>query len=79
MHEVVSSYVCDSSVAMTMTVKKVKRFNVLIPSQTRLIGRRRPNLHIYSPQRQVPIWEIRNRYADILAISTSLVTSHTAQ
>ena len=43
-----------------MTVKvKVKRVNVLIPSRTRLIGRRRPSSRIYSPQRQLPIWEIR--------------------
>ena len=43
---------------MQMT-SKAKRFNLPTPSRTRLIGRRRPNSRIYSPQRQIPIWEIR--------------------
>ena len=42
-----------------LSCKKVERFNVLIPSRTRLVGRRRPNSRMYSLQRQVPIWQIR--------------------
>ena len=52
-------YRCDLKWVNQIKQSEVKRFNVLIPSRIRLIGRRRPNSRIYSRQRQVPIWEIR--------------------
>ena len=55
---------------ITASIKaKPKQFNVLIPSRTRLIGRRRP-IRVFTPRRgRYPFWESEKPPRPVPALS----------